>query len=155
MVVWERLIRFEASDGGTYFGQPIIQNEREDIASIADSGELQAAVIEGDDVFADSATVTPNVKKVHKLLGPLTSSEVPIIRCVGLNYQKHIQEGGRSPPPYPSMFVKPAECVADHDSVVYIPPLAQEEQLDYEGELVSRKIPFISPPFRYAQTRAI
>lgn len=144
MVVWDRLIRFKGVDGKIYFGQPIIEQGQEDIDALANSGTLKAAVIEGNDIFANSARVTSNVQGVRKLLGPLTASEVPIIRCVGLNYMKHIEEGGRKPPPYPSMFIKPADCVADHDSVVYIPPLAQEEQLDYEGELVSRATPHVS-----------
>ncbi|MCJ1300632.1 hypothetical protein MMC08_003429 [Hypocenomyce scalaris] len=133
MVVWNRLIRFETNDGHIYFGEPIVKDD-EDIASLAESGQLKAAVLTGDDVFDSSAKVTSNVQKVKRLLGPLTASQVPIIRCVGLNYMKHIKEGGRSPPPYPSMFFKPAECVADHGSVVHVPKLAQD-QCDYEGEL--------------------
>src|SRR5882757_392968 len=131
MVVWNRLIRFEGNDGKIYFGQPVI-NRGEDVASLARSGTLKAAVIDGDDIFADSAKVTSDVRQVKRLLGPLTASQVPIIRCIGLNYMRHIQEGGRTPPPYPSLFIKPSECVTDHDGVVCVPPLAQEEQLDYE-----------------------
>ncbi|OQV06053.1 hypothetical protein CLAIMM_10690, partial [Cladophialophora immunda] len=38
----------------------------------------------------------------------------------------------RKPPLYPSMCVKPAECVAAHDSVVYM-PLRQQNVGDMEG----------------------
>jgi 2-keto-4-pentenoate hydratase/2-oxohepta-3-ene-1,7-dioic acid hydratase in catechol pathway len=86
----------------------------------------------------DSATITTSILTVKRLLGPLTASEVPIIRCVCLNYMRHIREVGRTPPPHPSMFIKPSECVADRDSVVHVPKLAQDEQCDYEDELVSR-----------------
>jgi 2-keto-4-pentenoate hydratase/2-oxohepta-3-ene-1,7-dioic acid hydratase in catechol pathway len=135
MVVWNRLIRFEANDGHIYFGEPILKDE-EDIASLAEFGKLKAVVLAGDDVFDPLAQLTSNVQNVKTLLGPLTASQVPIIRCVGLNYLKHIKEGGRSPPPYPSIFIKPADCVADHGCVVHVPKLAQD-QCDYEGELVS------------------
>lgn len=135
MVVWDRLIRFRASDDKVYFGQPVVNDGADDVALIAHAGKLTAAVIEGADVFSGSAKVTTEVKTVQELLGPLTAAEVPLIRGVGLNYIKHIKEGGRTPPPFPSIFIKPAECVAEHGGVVHVPGLAQE-QLDYEGELV-------------------
>ena len=47
-----------------------------------------------------------------------------------------VQEGGRKPPPYPSIFVKPSTSVADWGEDIPIPKLAQEDQCDYEGELV-------------------
>lgn len=48
-----------------------------------------------------------------------------------------VAEGGRKPPPYPSLFIKPSTCVAGFDEDIPIPKIAQEDQLDYEGELVS------------------
>ena len=51
-----------------------------------------------------------------------------------------VRETGRSPPPTPSIFFKPNTTVADHGSDVVIPKLAQDEQADYEGELVSGEI---------------
>jgi 2-keto-4-pentenoate hydratase/2-oxohepta-3-ene-1,7-dioic acid hydratase in catechol pathway len=46
-----------------------------------------------------------------------------------------VQEGGRKPPPYPSIFIKPRASVASYNEPIPIPRLAQEDQLDYEGEL--------------------
>lgn len=46
-----------------------------------------------------------------------------------------VQEGGRSPPPYPSVFTKPPTAIASYHEDIPIPKLAQEDQLDYEGEL--------------------
>ena len=46
-----------------------------------------------------------------------------------------VQEGGRKPPPYPSIFIKPSACVASSDEDIPIPKLAQVNQCDYEGEL--------------------
>jgi 2-keto-4-pentenoate hydratase/2-oxohepta-3-ene-1,7-dioic acid hydratase in catechol pathway len=53
-----------------------------------------------------------------------------------------VAEGGRKPPPYPSLFIKPSTCIASSDEDIPIPKITQENQLDYEGELVS-----ISPQF--------
>jgi 2-keto-4-pentenoate hydratase/2-oxohepta-3-ene-1,7-dioic acid hydratase in catechol pathway len=136
MVVRTRLIRFEANDGNISFGQPIIK-DGVDLDSIARTKTLKAAVVKGD-VFADSPTITTSILKVKTLLGPLTTSEA--IRCVGLYYMRHIRESGRTPPPHTSMFIKPSECVADHDNVVHVPKLAQDEECDYECDLMSRSL---------------
>lgn len=49
--------------------------------------------------------------------------------------KKKVQEGGRKPPPYPSIFIKPRTSVAGFNEDIPIPKLAQDDQLDYEGEL--------------------
>jgi 2-keto-4-pentenoate hydratase/2-oxohepta-3-ene-1,7-dioic acid hydratase in catechol pathway len=46
-----------------------------------------------------------------------------------------VKEAGRAPPPYPSLFIKPATSLAAFDAQIPIPKVAQET-LDYEGELV-------------------
>lgn len=46
-----------------------------------------------------------------------------------------VKEGGRTPPPYPSLFFKPSTCVAAYNEDIPIPKIAQEDQVDYEGEL--------------------
>ena len=137
MVVWKRLIRFKGEDNKIYNGEPIVSKEDDDVGILAEEGKLEAYIITGDDIFSDSAVVTSDKKLVHRLLGPLAVEQVPIIRCVGLNYMRHIKEAGREPPPYPSLFIKPADCLADYGDVVTVPKLAQDEQCDYEGELVS------------------
>lgn len=135
MVTWRRLIRFIAQDGKTYRGEPQVA-ESEDIGALYSSGtKFSARVIEGDDIFSDSCIVSNEVLEVERLLGPLTPNEVPIIKCVGLNYLKHIQEAGLITPPYPSIFYKPSHSVADYGESIPIIKIAQENQLDYEGEL--------------------
>ena len=134
MVAWKRLIRFEDESGKVYNGEPIVQND-EDVGQLFESGKLDAYVIEGDDVYGD-CVVSQKRLKVKKLRGPLSEEQVPIIRCVGLNYMLHIKEAGRKPPPYPSIFFKPNTCIADYGEAIAIPKLAQDEQCDYEGELV-------------------
>ncbi|CAM1506025.1 Fc.00g056660.m01.CDS01 [Cosmosporella sp. VM-42] len=46
-----------------------------------------------------------------------------------------VKEGGRTPPPYPSIFIKPSGSIAGYAEEIPIPKIAQEDQLDYEGEL--------------------
>jgi 2-keto-4-pentenoate hydratase/2-oxohepta-3-ene-1,7-dioic acid hydratase in catechol pathway len=135
---WFRLVRFQAEDGSEVFGEPIIQNG-EELAARLESNSLEAIVYRGSSPFDLKAT--EERVKVKKLLPALKQADVPIVRCIGLNYMKHIAEGGRKPPPYPSLFIKPSTCVAGFNEDIPIPKLAQEDQLDYEGELVSIHFP--------------
>ena len=52
---------------------------------------MRAKIIVGDDLFDESGLtrVTDEVVTVKNLLSPLAPNEVPILRCVGLNYVKH------------------------------------------------------------------
>ena len=47
-----------------------------------------------------------------------------------------VAEGGRKPPPYPSLFIKDRSTIAAFDDDVPIHPIAHDKNLDYEGELV-------------------
>lgn len=47
-----------------------------------------------------------------------------------------VKEAGRTPPPFPFIFFKPTTCIHDHGEDVEIPQIAQDDQADYEGELV-------------------
>ena len=52
-----------------------------------------------------------------------------------------VRETGRKSPQYPFMFFKASTTIADHDSDVVIPIIAQDDQADYEGELVRASMP--------------
>ncbi|KAJ6108033.1 hypothetical protein N7523_009356 [Penicillium sp. IBT 18751x] len=134
---WKRLIRFIATDGRTLRGEPILPIPTTDLGFITEKDKLQAVVIEGEDIFdtTGKTRLTDEIVTVQTILGPLTQQEVPILRCVGLNYAKHIKEAGRTPPPFPFIFFKPNTTVHDHGKPVEIPKLAQDDQADYEGEL--------------------
>lgn len=135
---WTRLIRFEATDGRILRGEPILPNDDFDLGSYehhSNSQQLQAKVISGDDIY-ENCTVTDEVVDVARILSPLSQSDVPILRCVGLNYAKHIKEAGRQPPPFPFIFFKPNTTVLDHGANIVVPKIAQDDQADYEGELV-------------------
>lgn len=91
-IPWDRLIRFEATDGRILRGQPILPVTSDfDIGKVGESDGLRANIIVGDDIFSTdgSTQITDEVVTVKHLLGPLTQKDVPILRCVGLNYAKH------------------------------------------------------------------
>ncbi|KAL9553655.1 hypothetical protein MBANPS3_003188 [Mucor bainieri] len=131
--VWTRLIRFVAADSKIYFGEPIVADAHVTVDKLFENGTLEAKVITGD-VFSPEAVVSDQVEKVTQILSPLSRDQVPIIKCIGLNYKAHIAEGGRTPPPYPSVFIKPAHCLADTFEDIPITKIAQTT-VDYEGEL--------------------
>jgi 2-keto-4-pentenoate hydratase/2-oxohepta-3-ene-1,7-dioic acid hydratase in catechol pathway len=136
-LVWERLIRFIATDGRTLRGEPILHLPDLDLGNVTESTGLKAKVISGDDIYSTmgSCKVTDEVVTVKTIIGPLIPSDVPILRCVGLNYAKHIREAKRTPPPFPFIFFKPTTCIIGHDDPVHIPKICQDDQADYEGEL--------------------
>jgi 2-keto-4-pentenoate hydratase/2-oxohepta-3-ene-1,7-dioic acid hydratase in catechol pathway len=167
LMAWSRLIRFVDDDNKITYGEPCFDSVSE-LEEKLESKDLFASELVGSDVFALSAT--GRQLHVQQILGPLTADDVPIIRCIGLNYMKHsealkrnlfiftnemlaVAEGGRKPPPYPSLFIKPSTCIADSDEDIPIPKIAQNSQLDYEGELVSttRHLPKLSTDFMARQ----
>lgn len=155
-VVWERLIRFVATDGRVLRGEPILPAADFDLGDTSEATKLQARVITGSDLYdtTGKTKVTDEIVTVKRLLGPLAQEDTDILRCVGLNYAKHspfpclhhdspflihnftVKEAGRTPPPFPFIFFKPTTCITGHDSNVVIPKIGQDDQADYEGELV-------------------
>ncbi|KAJ4264145.1 hypothetical protein NW764_015953 [Fusarium oxysporum] len=131
-MTWTRLIRFFDEEDRLCYGEPQIE-QANDLPRLLTEGNLLARELIGDSPF--SSTPSNNLLRVKRLVGPLSTKDVPIIRCVGLNYGEHIKETGRSVPPYPSIFIKPSRAVAGWNDDVAIPSIAQKNQLDYEGEL--------------------
>jgi hypothetical protein len=88
---WQRLIRFESVDGRVLRGEPILPRPDFDLGYVTEKDQLQAKVILGEDPFCESGTtrVSDEVVTIKRILSPLAPSEVPTIRCVGLNYMKH------------------------------------------------------------------
>lgn len=91
MLPWERLIRFVATDGRVLRGEPILPTPDFDLGTTTPETKLEAKVITGHDLYdiSGATRVTDEVVVVKKLLGPLAQEDVPILRCVGLNYAKH------------------------------------------------------------------
>lgn len=133
IVAWKRLVRYiSSSDGSVKYGEPILEDANADIAALAQQGKLKVHVLEGSNPL--EAKPTSQEDHVKSLLGPLRVEDVPIIRCIGLNYKTHIKETGRALPECPTVFTKPAPAIADYDAAIPIPKVAQD-QCDYEGEL--------------------
>jgi len=90
-VVWDRLIRFVATDGRVLRGEPILPSPDYDIGCTTEKDRLQAKLVIGNDIYSvkGDTKVTDEIVTVKELLGPLAPEEVPILRCVGLNYAKH------------------------------------------------------------------
>ena len=90
-VAWTRAIRFITTDGRTLVGEPILPSDDYVLGQDREPQGLQAKVIVGDDLYdtTGATRVTDEVVSVKRLLGPLKQSDVPILRCIGLNYLKH------------------------------------------------------------------
>lgn len=86
---WDRLIRYvSAKDGKIRYGEPIVSSDsKPDIDGLAQKGGLKVKVLDGPTPW--QAAPTEEEDEVKELLGPLTPKDVPIVRCVGLNYKTH------------------------------------------------------------------
>ena len=71
-----------------------------------------------------------------QLLAPLRTDEVPIIRCLGLNYRDHAKEANMPIPDVPVLFIKPRTALAGPaPAKINIPAIAQDGTSDYEAEM--------------------
>lgn len=89
---WKRLIRFESVDGRILRGEPVLTDNKEiDLGFVTEADQLEAKVLVGDDLYdvTGITKLTAETVLVKRILAPLAQSDVPILRCVGLNYAKH------------------------------------------------------------------
>lgn len=85
-MTWQRLIRFEDESGHERFGDPCIDHA-DDLYTSLQKKELLAHVYDGGGPFALSKTGEKcTVKRLLRVLEP---TDVPIVKCIGLNYMKH------------------------------------------------------------------
>lgn len=84
---FDRLIRFEDESGKVRFGEPQIDNA-EELLPLLKSGKLLAQPFTGSSFF-DLSLEDGNPVRVKGLLAVLRPSDVPIIKCIGLNYIAH------------------------------------------------------------------
>ena len=88
LTAWDRLVRYvSAKDGKIRYGEPIVSDSKPDIDQLAQDGKLEVKILEGANPI--EAKPTGEQDSVKQLLGPLTPKDVPIIRCIGLNYKTH------------------------------------------------------------------
>jgi hypothetical protein len=89
-VAWDRLVRYipQGPEQIVRYGDPIMTGAEADlITQKAEEGSLEVKVLHGDNPL--DARPTGEIDKVARLLGPLEAADVPIIRCIGLNYKTH------------------------------------------------------------------
>lgn len=91
MAAFSHLIRFEAEDGKTYYGDLTKETPTREIEG------KEVELLEGD--IKSGFSKKGSKAKVSKLLCPLPTTN--IILCVGLNYRKHAEECNVSHIPCP------------------------------------------------------
>jgi 2-keto-4-pentenoate hydratase/2-oxohepta-3-ene-1,7-dioic acid hydratase in catechol pathway len=69
---------------------------------------------------------------VAKLLAPL---EPAAILCIGLNYRRHAEEGGKPVPEHPVLFMKQPAAVTNPGDPIVLPRHLRSDRVDYECEL--------------------
>ncbi|KAJ2893840.1 uncharacterized protein MKZ38_008197 [Zalerion maritima] len=133
-MAFERLVRFipSSDEGAILIGQPV--------DSAVDVG---AAVRKGEDVkvkvFSGSSALSPGsltdkVESIGRILSPVSMSET-LPR--GARYKEHAKEANISLPDVPTVFMKPATCLADPwPATTPIPKhTLADDSADYESEL--------------------
>lgn len=86
MVSWNRLIRFKDPSGVIRFGEPDVSDASQ-VQELLDQGKLEAFEFDGTGLFDLHPTQTKYT--VKSLLSILEPGDVPIVKCIGLNYMKH------------------------------------------------------------------
>ncbi|CAL3970628.1 unnamed protein product [Diplocarpon coronariae] len=125
MVPWTHLVRFTAEEDGKPYYTSTTSTPPGVGEKVKSFEEISA--LDGDLSFDDLESLT-----IKELL-PSVIPGLPII-CIGLNYANHAKEGGLEIPKNPLMWYKPPTSLAGPGPVP-IPPAAQTNFLDYEGEL--------------------
>lgn len=76
------------------------------------------------------------IANITQLLSPIGMEDVPIIRCLGLNYRDHAKEANMPIPEVPVLFIKPRTALnGPHPAQINVPKIAQDGSSDYEAEL--------------------
>ncbi|RSL97805.1 hypothetical protein CDV31_012871 [Fusarium ambrosium] len=130
---WTHLIRFIAVEDGLIHRGQLCDTSIDVGLSCKENKRVQANLINGS---AFDGNVTNRVMTVDQLLSPLDVSEVPLIRCMGLNYHDHAKEANMPVPTHPVLFIKPRTALSGpRPRKIYIPKFVQDETTDYEAEL--------------------
>lgn len=83
---WTRLVRFVDDNGSEKFGEPIVDTVDE-IFDLIKTQKLYATEYKGQSLI--TASEKGDKIRVKELLDLVRPADVPIIRCIGLNYIKH------------------------------------------------------------------
>lgn len=91
----------------------------------------QITRIEGD-LFSEFTNTGESVE-ASRQLAPLAPCD---IYCIGLNYVKHAEEGGKPIPENPVVFMKSTATVQNPGDPIVLPRKLNSDRVDYECELV-------------------
>ena len=114
-----RIIRF-LSGGKTLRGRLNADGTASPIREL----DSDSSVLPRELVFVDEKLL------VERLFAPIFPLD---ILAIGLNYQTHVQEGNRSAPSIPLLFIKAGNSLNHPGDAIPIPKLSHE--IDFEGEL--------------------
>jgi 2-keto-4-pentenoate hydratase/2-oxohepta-3-ene-1,7-dioic acid hydratase in catechol pathway len=81
----------------------------------------------------DGLDDTGEAADIAQLLAPI---EPPDIVCIGLNYQKHADEGKLPTPEHPVVFMKTTSALQHPGQPIVLPVQLASHEVDYECELV-------------------
>ncbi|KAF2796699.1 fumarylacetoacetate hydrolase family protein [Melanomma pulvis-pyrius CBS 109.77] len=123
-MAFDRLVRYEDIEGQVTYGN---------LLETTEDGLFKVSKLDGNLTEGFTVRTQESEAIVKSLLCPL--DRTPIIPCVGVNYQKHVDEAKLPVPSYPVIFSKPADALTGPMSEIHIHPDASS-MLDYEGELV-------------------
>ena len=95
---------------------------------------LKAAIAAGtlEALGREAANARPTLQEDQITFLPVITDPAKVF-CVGLNYEDHRQETGRSVVGHPTIFTRFANCLAGHEGEIVRP--RESDNLDYEGEL--------------------
>ncbi|KAL4737907.1 hypothetical protein BDV11DRAFT_171504 [Aspergillus similis] len=139
---WTRLTRFIAEeDGQAHIGE-VDARQFPDVGLAVVNGERIAVRLIQGSIFDGAVTE----KQMHvarvgapiptNLLAPIDMEDVPIIRCMGLNYRDHAREANMAIPDVPVLFIKPRTALnGSHPAKINVPKIAQDGSSDHEAEL--------------------
>ncbi|RDL38599.1 Fumarylacetoacetate hydrolase-containing protein [Venustampulla echinocandica] len=131
---WTHLIRFIAEEDGQIHLGNIDAKKYPDVGLSSLNGEKIQANLATGSIF--DAKVTSTVLTVKHLLGPIAAHEVPLVRCIGLNYRDHAREANMPIPAEPVLFIKPRTAInGPFPAKINVPKISQDGTADYEAEL--------------------
>lgn len=111
-----KIIRFQDANGQAGYG------------ALQEDGSARR--IRGD-VFSEYEVTHDRVEVTH-LLAPV---QPVAFFCIGLNYRKHAEEGGKPVPEHPVLFMKSPAALQHPGEPILLPTHLPSTEVDYEGEL--------------------
>lgn len=87
-MAFSRLIRFRDQQGNECFGEPEIDSA-DGLLDRLQNKSLYATALEGIGPFDLLSAQSNTRKQVEEILPILRPADVPLVRCIGLNYIKH------------------------------------------------------------------